>query len=58
MPEGIPVSHLFFSNFIHFLITRFQGLNPGRAIAELKRLLSGLNKKPEPILETAALHKK
>jgi len=35
-----------------------KGLNPGRAIAELKRLLSGLNKKPEPILETAALHKK
>lgn len=36
----------------------FQGLNPGRAIAELKRLLSGLNTKPEPKLETAALHKK
>ncbi|XP_055309730.1 succinate dehydrogenase [ubiquinone] iron-sulfur subunit, mitochondrial [Sitodiplosis mosellana] len=35
-----------------------KGLNPGRAIAELKRLLSGLNKKPEPKLETAALHKK
>lgn len=36
----------------------FKGLNPGRAIAELKRLLSGLNKKPEPKLDTAALHKK
>lgn len=36
----------------------FQGLNPGRAIAELKRLLSGLNTKPAPKLETNALHKK
>jgi len=35
-----------------------KGLNPGRAIAELKRLLSGLQKKPEPLLDTAALHKK
>ncbi|XP_031631770.1 succinate dehydrogenase [ubiquinone] iron-sulfur subunit, mitochondrial [Contarinia nasturtii] len=35
-----------------------KGLNPGKAIAELKRLLSGLHTKPEPKLETAALHKK
>lgn len=34
-----------------------KGLNPGRAIAEIKKLLSGLAKKPEPKLETAALHK-
>lgn len=35
-----------------------KGLNPGLAIAEIKRLLSGLAKKPEPRLETAALHNK
>uniref|UniRef100_A0A1A9WEH1 Succinate dehydrogenase [ubiquinone] iron-sulfur subunit, mitochondrial n=1 Tax=Glossina brevipalpis TaxID=37001 RepID=A0A1A9WEH1_9MUSC len=34
-----------------------KGLNPGRAIAEIKKLLSGLAKKPEPKLDTAALHK-
>jgi len=34
-----------------------KGLNPGRAIAEIKKLLSGLAKKPEPKMETAALHK-
>ncbi|XP_055837229.1 succinate dehydrogenase [ubiquinone] iron-sulfur subunit, mitochondrial-like [Episyrphus balteatus] len=34
-----------------------KGLNPGRAIAEIKKLLSGLAKKPEPTMETAALHK-
>ncbi|KAH8320015.1 hypothetical protein KR074_011290 [Drosophila pseudoananassae] len=34
-----------------------KGLNPGRAIAEIKKLLSGLASKPEPKLETAALHK-
>lgn len=34
-----------------------KGLNPGRAIAEIKKLLSGIAKKPEPKLETAALHK-
>jgi len=33
-----------------------KGLNPGKAIAELKRLLSGLHNKPAPKLETAALH--
>jgi len=33
-----------------------KGLNPGKAIAELKRLLSGLENKPQPKLETAALH--
>lgn len=37
-------------------IVRFQGLNPGKAIAELKRLLSGMHNKPAPKLETAALH--
>lgn len=47
-------SHLI--NRIDFVLV--QGLNPGKAIAELKRLLSGLQKKPEPKLETAALHKK
>ncbi|KAL7737694.1 hypothetical protein ACLKA6_006092 [Drosophila palustris] len=35
-----------------------KGLNPGRAIAEIKKLLSGLASKPEPKLETAALHNK
>uniref|UniRef100_A0A0K8TTF2 Succinate dehydrogenase [ubiquinone] iron-sulfur subunit, mitochondrial n=1 Tax=Tabanus bromius TaxID=304241 RepID=A0A0K8TTF2_TABBR len=34
-----------------------KGLNPGRAIAEIKKLLSGLATKPAPKLETAALHK-
>lgn len=34
-----------------------KGLNPGRAIAEIKKLLSGMATKPEPKLETAALHK-
>ena len=34
-----------------------KGLNPGRAIAEIKKLLSGMAKKPEPKMETAALHK-
>ncbi|TMW52506.1 hypothetical protein DOY81_002407 [Sarcophaga bullata] len=34
-----------------------KGLNPGRAIAEIKKLLSGMAKKPEPKLDTAALHK-
>lgn len=34
-----------------------KGLNPGRAIAEIKRLLSGLARKDSPKLETAALHK-
>lgn len=45
-------------DFCLFLYFLFQGLNPGRAIAELKRLLSGLNTKPAPKLETNALHKK
>jgi len=34
-----------------------KGLNPGRAIAEIKKLLSGMATKPQPNLETAALHK-
>ncbi|XP_055917892.1 succinate dehydrogenase [ubiquinone] iron-sulfur subunit, mitochondrial-like [Eupeodes corollae] len=34
-----------------------KGLNPGRAIAEIKKLLSGMAKKAEPTMETAALHK-
>lgn len=34
-----------------------QGLNPGKAIAELKRLLSGLHTKPEPKMDTTGLHK-
>ncbi|EDW77029.1 succinate dehydrogenase [ubiquinone] iron-sulfur subunit, mitochondrial [Drosophila tropicalis] len=34
-----------------------KGLNPGRAIAEIKKLLSGLASKPAPKMETAALHK-
>jgi succinate dehydrogenase (ubiquinone) iron-sulfur subunit len=34
-----------------------KGLNPGLAIAEIKKLLSGLATKPEPKLETNALHK-
>ncbi|GAB0096145.1 succinate dehydrogenase [Sergentomyia squamirostris] len=35
-----------------------KGLNPGQSIAEIKKLMSGLAKKNEPGLETAALHKK
>lgn len=34
-----------------------KGLNPGKAIAEIKKLLSGIAKKEVPGLETAALHK-
>lgn len=33
-----------------------QGLNPGKAIAEIKKLLSGIAKKDAPGLDTAALH--
>jgi hypothetical protein len=32
-----------------------QGLNPGKAIAEIKKLLSGIAKKDAPGLNTAAL---
>ncbi|XP_055628833.1 succinate dehydrogenase [ubiquinone] iron-sulfur subunit, mitochondrial [Toxorhynchites rutilus septentrionalis] len=35
-----------------------KGLNPGKAIAEIKKLLSGIAKKGAPGLETAALHHK
>ncbi|XP_053677272.1 succinate dehydrogenase [ubiquinone] iron-sulfur subunit, mitochondrial [Anopheles nili] len=35
-----------------------KGLNPGKAIAEIKKLLSGIAKKDTPGLETAALHSK
>ncbi|GJQ75568.1 hypothetical protein Trydic_g17649 [Trypoxylus dichotomus] len=34
-----------------------KGLNPGRAIAEIKKLLSGIAKKDTPDLEPMALHK-
>jgi len=34
-----------------------KGLNPGRAIAEVKKLLAGIAKKPEPGLDALALHK-
>lgn len=34
-----------------------KGLNPGRAIAEIKKLLSGIANKPAPKLDTAALFK-
>ncbi|CAH0380862.1 unnamed protein product [Bemisia tabaci] len=33
-----------------------KGLNPGRAIAEIKKLLSGIAKKEKPGLQTDALH--
>ncbi|XP_053684425.1 succinate dehydrogenase [ubiquinone] iron-sulfur subunit, mitochondrial [Sabethes cyaneus] len=35
-----------------------KGLNPGKAIAEIKKLLSGIAKKNAPGMETAALHSK
>lgn len=35
----------------------FQGLNPGRAIAEIKKLLAGFASKENPGLQTDALHK-
>ncbi|XP_055537774.1 succinate dehydrogenase [ubiquinone] iron-sulfur subunit, mitochondrial [Wyeomyia smithii] len=35
-----------------------KGLNPGKAIAEIKKLLSGIAKKDTPGMETAALHSK
>lgn len=41
---------------IIFILFLRQGLNPGRAIAELKRLLSGLKTKDAPKLQTNALH--
>jgi succinate dehydrogenase (ubiquinone) iron-sulfur subunit len=34
-----------------------KGLNPGKAIAEIKRFLSGMLKKDAPGMDTAALHK-
>lgn len=34
-----------------------KGLNPGKAIAEIKKFLSGMTKKDAPGMETAALHK-
>lgn len=34
-----------------------KGLNPGKAIAEIKKLLGGIASKEAPGLETAALHK-
>jgi succinate dehydrogenase (ubiquinone) iron-sulfur subunit len=34
-----------------------KGLNPGKAIAEIKKLLGGLAKKDAPGLETAALQR-
>lgn len=33
-----------------------KGLNPGKAISEIKKLLSGIAKKDKPDLDTAALH--
>lgn len=33
-----------------------KGLNPGKAISEIKKLLSGIAKKDKPGLDTAALH--
>jgi len=43
-----------FNFILHTLILLcIQGLNPGKAIAQLKRLLAGLTKKEEPDLDTA-----
>lgn len=36
----------------YFLLKIFQGLNPGRAIAEIKKLLSGIAKKEDPKIDT------
>lgn len=48
----------FFFSFYRMVLANkhFKGLNPGRAIAEIKKLLSGIAKKEEPGLNTAALH--
>jgi succinate dehydrogenase (ubiquinone) iron-sulfur subunit len=35
-----------------------KGLNPGKAIAEIKKLLGGIASKDNPGLDTAALHHK
>ncbi|KAF5291433.1 hypothetical protein FQR65_LT01744 [Abscondita terminalis] len=35
-----------------------KGLNPGKAIAELKRLITGMKKKEPPDIDTTALHEK
>lgn len=35
-----------------------KGLNPGKAIAEIKKLLGGIANKEKPGLDTAALHHK
>ncbi len=63
MPEGSLKIYFSFRGVAHSilmlnLIFDLQGLNPGKAIAELKRLLSGLHSKPAPALDTAALHNK
>lgn len=41
-------------NTILIEINIFQGLNPGRAIAEIKKLLGGVAKKEEPGLKATA----
>lgn len=45
-------SYLFYPPFGNCL---FQGLNPGRAIAEIKKLLGGVAKKDEPGLKATAI---
>lgn len=35
----------------------FQSLNPGRAIAEIKKLLGGVASKPQPEMNPVALQK-
>lgn len=46
------ISYLFYPPFGNCL---FQGLNPGRAIAEIKKLLGGVAKKDEPGLKATAI---
>lgn len=36
----------------NYYINSFKGLNPGRAIAQIKRLLAGLTKKERPEMDT------
>lgn len=37
------------------IFINFQGLNPGRAIAEIKKLLGGVAKKEEPGIKATAM---
>ena len=43
--------------FVYNFFICLQGLNPGKAIAEIKKLLGGFAKKDAPGLDTTALQR-